>query len=152
MFPVGTTSVTGTAKDASNNMATCTFGVNVFSFCLQDDSSPGNVVFVNAFTGDYVFCSGGVQIASGRGNLTVRGCQFGIEHVKGDRRVHIGGDTSANNGLGGGTAFIQKANGHMVTQITDRNLTNNTCQCSSVPPPTNPREPNPDPGKRINGN
>jgi hypothetical protein len=138
-FPVGTTTVTCTATDASNNTATCTFGVNIFSFCLQDDSSPGNVVFVNAMTGDYVFCSGGVQIASGRGTLTVRGCQFGIEHGKGDRRVHIGGDTSANNGVGAGTAVIQKANGHMVIQLTDKNMTNNACACSSAPPSTSPR-------------
>jgi len=150
-FPVGTTTVTCTATDASNNMTTCTFGVNVFSFCLQDDSSPGNVVFVNASTGDFVFCSGGVQIASGRGTLTVRGCQFGIESVKGDRRVIIGGDTSANNGLGAGNAVIQKANGHMVIHITDRNMTNNTCQCSPSPPQSIPRE-KPDPGKRINVN
>ena len=151
MFPVGTTSVTCTATDAASNTAQCSFAVNVFSFCLQDDSSPGNVVFVNATTGDYLFCSGGVQIASGRGTLTVRGCQFGIEQIKGDRKVIIGGDTSANNGLGAGNAVIQKANGHMVIQITDRNLTNNTCQCSPSPPQSIPRE-KPDPGKRINGN
>jgi hypothetical protein len=124
--------------------------VNVFSFCLQDDSSPGDVVFVNAITGDYLFCSGGVQIASGRGTLTVRGCQFGIEASKGDRKVHIGGDTSANNGLGAGNAVINKTNGHMVIQITDRNMTNNTCQCSPAPPQTIPRET--DPGKKIRGN
>jgi hypothetical protein len=51
--------VTCTAKDASNNMSTCTFGVNVYSFCLQDDSNPGDVVFVNAITGDFVVCSSG---------------------------------------------------------------------------------------------
>ena len=150
MFPVGTTSVTCTATDASNNMATCTFGVNVFSFCLQDDSIPGNVVFVNATTGDYVFCSGGVQIASGRGNLTVRACEFDIDSTKGNRKVHIHGDTAAANGNGVGTAVIQKTSGQMVIQITDKNMSNNTCSCSSVPPPANPRDP--DPGKRLNGN
>jgi len=65
--------------------------------------------------------------------------------------VHIGGDTSANNGLGAGNAVIQKANGHMVIQITDRNMTNNTCQCSPSPPQSIPRE-KPDPRKRINVN
>jgi hypothetical protein len=139
-FPVGTTTVTCTATDASNNTATCTFAVNVFSFCLQDDSSPGNVVFVNAITGDYLFCSSGVAIASGRGTLTVRGCQFGIEHTKGNRKVHIGGDTSANNGAGAGTAFIQKATGPMVLQITDKNLSNNGCSCSPSQPPGRPRD------------
>jgi hypothetical protein len=150
MFPVGTTSVTCTATDASNNTAQCTFGVNVFSFCLQDDSSPGNVVFVNAITGDYLVCSSGVPIASGRGTLTVRACEFDIDSTKGNRKVHIHGDTAAANGAGAGTAVIQKASGQMVIQVTDRNMTNNTCNCSPSQPPGRPRDL--DPGNRINGN
>ena len=115
----------------------------MFGFCLQDDSNQGNVVFVNAITGDYLFCSSGMAIASGRGTLTVRGCQFGIDHTKGNRKVHIGGDTSANNGNGAGTAFIQKTSGHMVIQITDKNMSNNTCSCSPSQPPVRPRDLNP---------
>jgi hypothetical protein len=103
--------------------------VNVFSFCLQDDSSPGNVVFVNAVTGDYLFCSSGVAIASGRGTLTVRACQFDIDNTKGNRKVHIHGDTAAANGNGAGSAFIQKTSGQMIIQITDKNMSNNTCSC-----------------------
>jgi len=150
MFPVGTTSVTCTATDAANNPAQCTFGVNVFSFCLQDDSSPGNVVFVNAFTGDYVFCSGGVQIASGRGNSTVRACEFDIDSTKGNRKVHIHGDTAAANGNGAGTAVIQKTTGPMIIQITDKNMSNNTCSCSPAQTPGRSRDLNL--GNRINGN
>jgi hypothetical protein len=119
----------------------------VFSFCLQDDSTPGNVVFVNAFTGDYLFCSGGAPAASGRGTLTVKGCEFSIDHVKGDRKVHIQGDTS---GSGTGTAVLGKSDDLPKIHITDRNMSNNTCNCSSAPPQALPREP--DPGKRINGN
>jgi hypothetical protein len=68
MLPAGTTTVTCTATDASGNTAQCTFPVNAWTFCLQDDSNPGNVVFVNAFTGDFFFCCDGVPIASGRGD------------------------------------------------------------------------------------
>jgi hypothetical protein len=149
-FPVGATTVTCTATDASNNSTTCTFGVNVFSFCLQDDSILGNVVFVNAITGDYLVCSSGVAMASGRGTVTVKACSFDIDSTKGNRKVHIHGDTGAANGAGVGTAFIQKADGSMVLQITDKNMTNNACSCSPTQLPGKPRDM--DPGNRINGN
>ena len=130
VFPPGTTVVTCTATDSSGNTAICTFPVNVFSFCLQDDSSAGNVVFVNAVTGDYLFCQNGVPIASGTGTLVLHGCNFQIDHTKGDRKVHIQGDTSANSGAGVGTAFISKSSGPMIVQITDRKMTGDACTCS----------------------
>jgi CSLREA domain-containing protein len=141
-FPAGTTTVTCTATDAFGDTASCSFNVNVFSFCLQDDSSAGNVVLVNPQTGDYFFCCGGVPIASGRGTLTTRGCIGSIDHIKGDRKVHIQWDTSANNNTGAGTAFVQKTtSGKVVCQITDKNMSNNTCQCSNPPPPVSPKKP-----------
>jgi hypothetical protein len=141
-FPVGTTSVTCTATDASGNTASCSFNVNTFSFCLQDDTSAGNVVLVNAQTGDYFFCCGGIPIASGRGTLTTRGCIGSIDHIKGNRKVHIEWDTAANNNVGAGTASVQKStSGAVVCQITDKNMANNTCQCSGPPPPVAPKKP-----------
>lgn len=132
-FPAGTTTVTCTATDASGNRATCSFTVSTFSFCLQDETNPGKVVFVNAQTGDYIFCCDGVQIASGRGTITTRGCIGSIDHVKGDRRVHIQWDTSANGGAG--TAIVQKGPSlTTVCQITDKKMANNTCVCSNVSP------------------
>jgi uncharacterized repeat protein (TIGR01451 family) len=154
VFPVGITTVTCTATDTANNTAQCSFTVTVFSFCLQDDSSPGNVVLVNAQTGEFSFCCGGVPIASGRGDLNTNGCIGSINSNKGNRHVHIQWDTAAANGLGTGTAFVAKlSSNNLVCQITDRNMTNNTCQCPPPPPPPQsiPRE-KPDPGKRINGN
>jgi hypothetical protein len=141
MFPVGTTTVTCTATDGSNNTTQCAFAVNAFSFCLQDDSNPGNVVLVNAQTGDFSFCCGGVPIASGRGTLTTRGCSGSIDATKGDRQVHIQWDTAANNGLGAGTAYVQKLSNGTICQITDKNMSNNTCQCSNPPPPVTPKKP-----------
>lgn len=128
-FPVGSTTVTCTATDASGNTATCSFTVTVFSFCLQDETNPGNVVLINAQTGDYVFCCGGVLIASGRGDLTSRGCIGSIDNIKGDRQVHIQWDTSAKNNAGAGTAIVQKRSNKIVCQITDKNMTNNSCAC-----------------------
>jgi hypothetical protein len=114
--------------------------VTAVSFCLQDETNPGNVVLVNAQTGDFSFCCGGVVIASGRGTLTTRGCIGSIDHTKGNRQVHIQWDTAANNGKGAGTAYLQKLSDKVVCQITDKNMSNNTCQCSSSPPES-PKKP-----------
>jgi hypothetical protein len=121
-------------------MASCSFTVNAFSFCLQDESNAGNVVLVNAQTGDFSFCCDGVIIASGRGTLTTRGCIGSIDSSKGDRQVHLQWDTSANNNLGEGTAYVRKLSNKIVCQITDKNMSNNTCQCSAAPP-MNPKKP-----------
>jgi hypothetical protein len=137
IFPVGTTTVTCTTTAGPS----CSFNVNVFSFCLQDDSSPGNVVLVNAQTGEFSFCCGGVTIASGTGTLTTRGCIGSIDSSKGDRQVHIQWDTAANSNNGAGTAFVRKLSNKIVCQITDKNMSNNTCQCSIPTPPDSPTKP-----------
>lgn len=130
IFPVGTTTVTCTTTAGPS----CSFRVTVNSFCLQDEVNAGNVVRVNALTGDYTFCCNGVPIASGRGSLTTRGCIGSINDTKGDRKVQIQWDTSANSGAGSGTAAVFKSTGNFVCQITDKKMTNNTCMCSSPPP------------------
>ena len=130
IFSVGTTTVTCTAADGAGNTTQGSFPVNVFSLCLQDDAKVGNVAFVNALTGDYLFCSGGAAIASGRGTLTVSGCSFDIDHTKGNRKVHIHADTSDSNGNGAGTASITKGTGQIVVQITDSDMANRICSCS----------------------
>ncbi len=141
VFPVGSTTVTCTATDVAGNTATCSFTVTAFSFCLQDDSNPGNVVLVNAQTGDFSFCCGGVPVASGRGTLTTHGCIGSIDASKGDRQVHIQWDTSANSNKGAGTAYVQKLSNKTICQITDKNMSNNTCQCGNPPPMSSPTKP-----------
>jgi HYR domain-containing protein len=131
-FPVGTTTVTCTATDASGNTAMCSFTISGFNFCLQDDVAPGNVVLVNSVSGEYRFCCGGVLVATGKGTLTTRGCIGSIDDAKGARRVHIQWDTSAN-GVGEGTAIVQVSPNKTVCQITDMKMTDNTCSCSSAP-------------------
>src|ERR1700738_3189468 len=103
-------------------MATCSFTVSTFSFCLQDETIPGNVVLVNAQTGDFNFCCGGGIIARGRGTLTTQSCIGTIDATKGNRQVHIEWDTAANNAKGAGTAYVQKLNNKIICQITDKNM------------------------------
>jgi hypothetical protein len=107
--------------------------MNVFSFCLQDDSENQNVAFVNAVTGDYLFCKSGLPIASGKGVLVVRGCVFQIDDSNGNRRVRIQGDAQAGTGFGAGTAYIQKLGGGFVIQITDRRMGDDSCICAPSP-------------------
>ncbi len=128
-FPVGTTTVNCAAADGAGNVATCTFQLNVFSLCLVDDGNPGNVVLINAITGDYRYCCKGVVVASGRGVLNAHGCVVTIEHQKGDRRVFIQADTVSSNGAGAGAAFIQTFGAHSC-QITDRSIAGNQCTCN----------------------
>jgi HYR domain len=125
MFPVGTTTVTCTATDASHNTTQCTFPVTVASLCVQDDSNPGNVVLVNVNTGGYRFCCNGVLIATGTGTVTIRGCAVTISENAGTRRVQISIDGAVNKG----SASIQQG-GQIVCTITDRKLTNDTCVCN----------------------
>jgi hypothetical protein len=135
IFPVGTTTVTCTATDTSNNTATCSFTVTVFTACLADESVPGNVVLFSTLTGDYRFCCNGQLVATGRGTLTLRGCIGTIDDLKGSRKVHIEFDFSAANGAGKGTAAIFiNGSTNPVCKITDQNMANNTCVCPSAPP------------------
>jgi hypothetical protein len=132
-LPVGCTTVTCTATDASGNMTSCNFQVCVFSFCLQDETNAGNVVLVNVQTGDYIFCCNGVFVAGGRGVVNLRGCQGTVEDNKGDRKVEIRFDTSVDGNRGNGSATI-KISQLIRCQITDLNMSNNTCVCSNNPP------------------
>ena len=129
IFPVGTTTVTCTATDASGNTATCSFTVTVFSACLVDESNPSNVVLFNTLTGGYNFCCNGQLLATGTGVLTIRGCVGTITDQKGTRKVTITFDFAAN-GKGAGTAslFLNGSTNPKCT-ITDMDMSNNVCTC-----------------------
>jgi len=123
-FPVGTTTVTCTATDTSNNTATTSFTVNVYSACLQDDSMFGNVVLFNAITGAFRFCCNGALVASGRGALTANGCDVTINQTKNTRTVHI----SVKGSQGTGTAYVQKGS-TQTCSISDSQMAGNNCTC-----------------------
>ena len=117
------------------------------SFCLQDETNPGNFVLINDQTGDYDFFCNGVEIASGRNTPNTKGCVGSIDHNKGDRRVHIEWDTTAF-GVGAGTAIVQVGPNNTRCQITDKNMSNNTC--TAPPQVVSPVEGKP--GKRQSQN
>jgi HYR domain len=123
-FPVGTTTVTCTATDASNNTATCSFTVSVFNVCLQDDSNPSIVFLGNTITGAYRFCCGGTTF-SGVALVTRRGNVASFQHNAPDRRVLAMDD----EGVFKGTASLQSPPGTIKCTITDRDTRNNSCVC-----------------------
>jgi hypothetical protein len=120
--------VTCTATDTSGNTATCTFTVTTFDVCIQDDSNPATVLLFNSTTGDYIFCCSGTTY-TGRGTVTKLGLLYTLTHNPPDRRllakVTVGGTA---------TATLQSPPGNLRCVITDRDLTNNSCNCA---PPTN---------------
>ena len=94
--------------------------------CLQDETTTGNFVVFDFSTGAYKFFCNGVQIASGTGTPTVRGCLGSIDDLKGDRRVHLEWDLTGAGGKGAGTAIVQLG-GSTKCQVTDKDMSNNAC-------------------------
>ena len=130
-FPVGVTTVTCTATDASGNTATCTFTVSVFNGRLQDDfEACNNTVLFNTLTGDYRWCCHGT-IFTGRGKITRGGDFIRLEHIAVDRRVRI--DLSAGSFPPSGNAALQSPPGTVRCVIQDRDIRNDSCVCGAAP-------------------
>src|SRR5262249_39691531 len=123
-LPVGATTVTCTATDASGNTAMCSFSITVFDACLQDDSNPATVLLFNTATGDYRFCCQGVTY-TGKGKVTRQVCIFTLEHNTLDRRVR----GTVDKGVFRGNASIQSPPGRLRCNIFDGNTRDNTCAC-----------------------
>jgi hypothetical protein len=95
--------------------------------CLQDETNAGNFVVFDFSTGAYQFFCNGALIASGTGTPTVKACLGTIDDAKGDRRVHIEWDLTAVGGKGAGTAILQLGPNNTKCQVTDKDMSNNTC-------------------------
>ena len=129
-FPVGVTTVTCTATDASGNTATCSFTVSVFNGRLEDDSAGcNNTVLFNTLTGDYRWCCNGT-IFTGRGKVIIAGDTIRIQHNSADRRVLI--TLSAGSFPPSGTASLQSPAGTNRCIIQDRDTRNDTCLCGAA--------------------
>ncbi|PYT02702.1 MAG: hypothetical protein DMF60_20580, partial [Acidobacteria bacterium] len=123
-FPVGTTTVTCTATDTSNSMATCSFTVTVNSVCLQDDGNPSTVFSGNAATGAYTFCCQGTTF-TGTAQVTRRGNVITFTDNSANRRV----TATIDGGVFKGTAALQSPPGTIKCTIQDRDTRNNSCVC-----------------------
>jgi hypothetical protein len=136
-FPVGVTTVTCTATDASANTATCSFTVSVFNGRLQDDSAGcSNTVLFNTLTGDYRWCCNGT-IYTGRASVGRIGDNYTLTHNAADRRVLI--KLSGTTVPPTGTGSVQSPPGSTRCTIMDRDTRNDTCICGvASPPPVKP--------------
>jgi hypothetical protein len=98
--------------------------VSVFDGCLQDDGNPTTVLLFNTLTGDYRFCCSG-SVFVGKGTVVKQGNIWTLTHNTTDRRVLARLDVNSSSG----TASLQTPPGTTRCTITDRKLTNNSCQC-----------------------
>ncbi|HEU4388617.1 MAG TPA: HYR domain-containing protein, partial [Blastocatellia bacterium] len=129
-FPVGTTTVTCSATDASSNTGTCTFKVSVFDYCLEDDAT-GNRLRVSSISGAWEFeiCAKG-QFYSGSGQSQTSSCKIEIRPPSG------GGGKAPDKTV---TATINKCTNSATATIVisgktymfgDSNITNSHCLCN----------------------
>jgi uncharacterized repeat protein (TIGR01451 family) len=128
-FPLGVTTVNCTATDSGGAMASCSFEINVWDVCIQDEMSEDYLLF-NSFTGDYKFvkCGLGGFVMTGRGVVTREGC---ITRLRDDTRVvsawfdrcHIAPKNS-------GGATIKRWQPDTSFVLNDRNILNNTPACA----------------------
>lgn len=129
-FPLGTTTVTCTATDASGNTSPCSFTVTAFDVCIQDNSTVANQLLFNSVSGAYRFCCAGVTY-TGVGKISKQGCIITLEHNSIDRRVRGTTDKSVFRG----NASAQSPPGRLRCTISDSDIRNNTCSCGAGPPP-----------------
>jgi CSLREA domain-containing protein len=123
-FPVGTTTVSCTATDASGNTSSCSFTVSTFDICIQDDGNPTTVILINSLTGHYRFCCNG-SVFTGVGTIKKKGTVTTLEHNPANRRVSARVDKSSFTGTG----YIQQPPGSNLCTIQDRDTRDNTCIC-----------------------
>jgi hypothetical protein len=127
-FPRGTTTVTCTATDSSNNSTSCSFTVRAFDYVVVD-TARGLIVRFLSTTGDYDFldCAKGTTL-SGRGTLSIVGCKVELRDLGGDpkrpdRNVFVQANACTKVGSGniliGGTAYM----------LSDPNMSNNVAKC-----------------------
>jgi HYR domain. len=124
-LPVGVTSVTCTATDASGNTATCSFAVSVFDTVLQDDANPSIVLLWNSLTGAYRFCCNGT-VYTGIGKSLRQGCVYTLDHTGGIVQRVLG---RVDKAVHSGTASLQAPPGTTRCTITDRNTLNDFAVC-----------------------
>jgi subtilisin-like proprotein convertase family protein len=123
IFTAGVTTVTCTATDAAGNTNSCSFKVTVYDICLQDETSPNRVCLMNSFTGDYVLCCGALKF-SGKGVVTKQVGQITMQHNSPNGLVTVKVTTTNKTGT-------VTATGTWGCAITDRNYTNNNCNCAA---------------------
>ena len=137
-FPVGVTTITCIATDASGNKtstASCGGGgaavqVAVFDTRLQDDTVPTRVVAFNSLTGDYMYCCDGLTLTGKASKITKKGGDIQLEDNRTDRRVLI----KVSRATGRGTASVtQLVPPNFRCEIEDRNIYNDTMICGGLP-------------------
>ena len=131
-FPLGTTTITCIATDASGNTkssASCPPGsgitISVYDVCIQDDSDSSRVLRFNSVSGDYIYSCSGFTL-TGKGVINKKGGDITLTHNATDRRVLAKVSSAVFKGsasVGVYTSFL--------CDILDRDTRNNTCQCAT---------------------
>jgi hypothetical protein len=135
-FPVGTTTVNCTAKDAAGNMATsgCAFAVEILppqqippTICIQDSAS-GSTLIIDLQTGAFTFCCVNVVdpiTITGIGMIKVKGEYVFFEAMGPSYCISAKINLLTNEGI----ATLRAPMALLRCSIRDLNITDNTCEC-----------------------
>jgi HYR domain len=120
-FPSGSTTVTCTATDTSNNNTSCSFTVSTFNLCIQNDGGGPTMQF-DSMSGQYSFRCGATTY-TGKGTVQKSGNIVALTDYASDRRVVARVDLATKTA----SASLQSPPGVVKCSISDRNITNNAC-------------------------
>lgn len=95
-----------------------------FDTCIQNESSQNNVK-LSTSTGGYEFTNCNGLAIGGTGRITTRGCMTVLEDSRPDRRVLV----RINSCTRQATAAVQLFSQGTTFNITDRDISNNSCEC-----------------------
>ncbi|HMG35881.1 MAG TPA: S8 family serine peptidase [Blastocatellia bacterium] len=105
--------------------AQCT-AVQLADLCVQDDSVAGKTATIDSTTGAYQITCGGSTF-TGTGVVVKKGSIVTITDNTPSRRVLIRIDLSTKKA----TATVQSPPGNLTCTITDSNIMNNSCDCTT---------------------
>jgi hypothetical protein len=132
-FPIGDSTVTCTATDASGNTATGSFALEYFDACVQDDAS-GEFVRWRTSDGLYEFfscadsaCGAGGFRRPGVGESTATGGGFALRHRQDDRSVAASVHVAKEKGKA--SLKFRTGSTRLSSKLKDAQIFDDVCTC-----------------------
>jgi hypothetical protein len=132
-FPIGESTVTCTATDASGNTASGSFELSYFDACIQDDAS-GEFIRWRTTDGLYEYfsctdsvCGAGGFARTGMGESTPTGGGFALRDQQDDRSVHASVHVAKEKGKA--SLKFRTGSTRLSSKLKDAQIFDDVCSC-----------------------